>query len=152
MARLEVTRSRACDQARSLVSLRLDDELSELEHVLLETHLSGCAACAAFAADTEEVVEALRRAPLEALERPLALPAPRRRAYLRGLQTAAAGAVAAAAFIAGVVGVTPFVTGGASAEEQSARAFVEPVSPRKELQLYRRSLPSEGPRGPVIPV
>jgi anti-sigma factor RsiW len=152
MARLEITRSRACDQARSLVSLRLDDELSELEHVLLETHLSSCAACATFAAETEEVILALRRAPLEPLERRVTLPVPARRAYLRGFQTAAAGAVAAAAVVAGLVGITPVVTGGASADEQSARAFAEPVSVRKELQLYRRSLPSEGPRGPVIPV
>ena len=152
MARLEMTRSRACDQARSLVSLRLDDELSELEHVLLETHLSGCAACAAFASETEEVILALRRAPLERLERPVALPVPARRAYLRGLQTAAAGAVAAAAVVAGIVGVTPVVTGGAGAEERSAESFAEPVSVRKELQLYRRALPSEGPRGPVIPI
>ena len=36
---------RNCDRARAWVSLRLDDEISELEERLLEAHLGRCAAC-----------------------------------------------------------------------------------------------------------
>jgi Putative zinc-finger len=152
MARLALTRTRACDQARSLVSLRLDDELSELEGALLEAHLAGCDACREFADDTESATSELRAAPLERLAHPIWLPTPRRRAYLRGLQTAAAGAVAAAAVVAGVVGVTPVLNDHAGNAARSAGRFYEPVKPRVELQLYRRALPSEGPAGPVIPI
>jgi Putative zinc-finger len=152
MTRLALTRTRACDQARSLVSLRLDDELSELESALLEAHLAGCDACREFADDTESATRELRAAPLERLAHPIWLPTPRRRAYLRGLQTAAAGAVAAAAVVAGVVGVTPVLNDHAGSAARSAGRFYEPVKPRVELQLYRRALPSEGPAGPVIPI
>src|SRR3712207_2875005 len=104
MGRTLGTRSRACDQARSLVSLRLDDELSELEQALLDAHLGACAACASFSIDVLAATAQLRAAPLEQLDAPVTLPAAPRRAYLRGLQTAAAGAVAAAAVVAGVIG------------------------------------------------
>jgi predicted anti-sigma-YlaC factor YlaD len=147
---MELTRTRACDQARALVSLRLDDELSELESALLDAHLDVCAACREFELDVAVTTRELREAPLERLEQPIWLPAPRRRAYLRGLQTAAAGAVAAVAVVAGVVGITPGLT--AESSQRAAGRLYEPVKPRTELQLYRRALPSEGPAGPVIPV
>ena len=152
MARLSLTRTRACDQARSLVSLRLDDELSELESALLEAHLGACEACREFSSETETATRKLRAAPLERLAHPIWLPTPRRRAYLRGLQTAAAGAVAAAAVLAGVVGITPALLDHSGTSARSAGRLYEPVKPRVELQLYRRAQPSEGPPGPVIPI
>ena len=150
MARHHITRSRACDQARALVSLRLDDELSELEQALLDAHLGACGPCTAFAVDVEAATTGLRLAPLARLERPLALPAARRHVYLRGLQTAAAGAVAAAAVVAGFIAVTPAVVGRSTDRTASTR-FTEPVSPRTELQLYR-SAREAGPAGVDIPV
>ncbi len=152
MARLALTRTRACDQARSLVSLRLDDELSELEGALLEAHLGACEGCREFADETAVATRELRAAPLERLAHPIWLPAPRRRAYLRGLQTAAAGAVAAAAVVVGVVGIAPALTDHPGSAARSAGRFYEPVKPRVELQLYRRAQPNEGPAGPVIPI
>lgn len=151
MERIAVTRSRSCDQARSLVSLRLDDELSELEQALLDAHLGACAACAAFSVDVLAATAQLRSAPLERLDHPVALPAPTRR-YLRNLQTAAAGAVAAAAVVAGVIGVTPQLLESGASELRSATRFQEPVSPRWELQLRRQAEPAEGPGGIDIPV
>jgi len=152
MARLALTRTRACDQARSLVSLRLDDELSELEDALLETHLGACEGCREFADETAVATRELRAAPLERLAHPIWLPTPRRHAYLRGLQTAAAGAVAAAAVVAGVVGIAPTLTDHPGSAARSAGRLYEPVKPRVELQLYRRAQPNEGPAGPVIPI
>ena len=143
-------RSRACDQARSLASLRLDDELSELESALLEAHLGACAACSAFMADIESATVQLRRAPLARLDHGLVLPSIHRRGYLRGLQTAAASAVAVAAVVAGFIAVTPVIT--SPSENRSATRFSEPVSVRWELQLRRQAQPSEGTAGIDIPV
>jgi hypothetical protein len=152
MERITVTRSRACDQARSLVSLSLDDELSELEQALLDAHLGACAACAAFSVDVLAATAQLRAAPLVRLEEPIALPAAPRRGYLRNLQTGAAGAVAAAAVVAGVIGITPAVVDSSSDRQASKARFQEPVSPRWELQLRRQAQPSEGPGGIDTPV
>jgi predicted anti-sigma-YlaC factor YlaD len=53
--------ARACQQ----LSLRLDSELSEFEHVLLEAHLSRCADCRAFEQSITDLTEGLRAVPLE---------------------------------------------------------------------------------------
>jgi predicted anti-sigma-YlaC factor YlaD len=52
-----------CHRARSLASSALDDELSELEARLLETHLWHCADCAAFASEIAAVTAMLRAEP-----------------------------------------------------------------------------------------
>ena len=49
-----------CDQARSFVSLRLDDALTEFETAALDRHLHACAGCREFADDAGHVVELLR--------------------------------------------------------------------------------------------
>ena len=53
-----------CARARFWASLRIDDELSELEGALLEAHLANCADCAAFTAGTQASTAALRAVPL----------------------------------------------------------------------------------------
>jgi predicted anti-sigma-YlaC factor YlaD len=84
-----------CDRARAWVSLKLDNELSELEGLMLESHLARCSACRAFAADAAGFTTALRTAELESLERPVSLPA-RRRTMRRTAQFGAAAALVAA--------------------------------------------------------
>lgn len=84
-----------CDRARAWVSLKLDGELSELEGLMLSSHLARCAACRAFAADAASFTTALRTAELEALERPVSLPAGRR-TMRRTVQFGAAAALVAA--------------------------------------------------------
>ena len=49
-----------CARARFWVSLRIDDELSELEDALLDAHLADCADCAAFATGADASTGALR--------------------------------------------------------------------------------------------
>lgn len=89
-----------CEQARERLSLQLDDELSTHEALLLERHLGGCGACAAFASDVREHTRLLRAAPLE--------PAPqfwfvRRPAARRvAAQVAAVTAAAAAAVLVAI--------------------------------------------------
>src|SRR6185437_6146389 len=85
-------------RARFWVSLRLDDQLSELEGALLDGHLAGCPACRAFAEDSAVATDRLRAAPLEAHE-PVRIHVPRR--GRTPLVVAVAAAVITAAVIAG---------------------------------------------------
>jgi hypothetical protein len=98
--------SQACERARTWASLGLDGELSELERSLLRAHLDRCASCSAFAREVGAVTEALRAAPLEALERPIALPQRRRFAF-RPVEAAAAAAIAVVG-MAGILGAAQF--------------------------------------------
>jgi hypothetical protein len=92
-------RSRQCERARELASLRLDGELSELEEALLRTHQGRCADCDAFVRSLVGFTGELRAAPLESPSRPFTLPR-RPRVALRSVQVAAAAA--AIAVVAGV--------------------------------------------------
>jgi ferric-dicitrate binding protein FerR (iron transport regulator) len=84
-----------CDRARAWASLRLDNELSQLESALLDAHLRDCASCCAFAEQIEASTAAIRGAGLAALPHPVLVPV-RRRSARRGL----VGSVAAAAMLA----------------------------------------------------
>jgi hypothetical protein len=90
----------SCERARAWVSLRLDDEISELENALLEGHLRRCAACREFEASVRGTVLALRARPLDRIDHPVVVSG-RRRVTVRP------GVVAkVAAVVAAVVGVT----------------------------------------------
>ena len=91
---------RNCDRARAWVSLRLDDEISELEERLLEAHLERCASCREFEASVRGAVVALRAQPPERIEHPVVVFG-RRRLPVRFGAVASVAAVAAA-----IVGVT----------------------------------------------
>lgn len=93
-----------CRSTRELVSLELDDELSELEAARLDAHLGTCASCRALRSELHGLTLALRTAPFEPLGRPIALPQ-RVRVFLRPLQVGAAAAtIALVAGLAGVLG------------------------------------------------
>ncbi len=101
--------SSACELAREQFSLHLDGELSELEQVALNGHLTGCARCRAYGASVAHVTTRLRSARPEQPEFPIALPHRSRvRIPLRAVQVGAAAAVVA------VVGFTGagLTTGG----------------------------------------
>ena len=85
--------SAICERARSWISLRVDDELSEFECALLDAHLARCSACAEVAEDVGSVTAALRAAPLESLSRPVSVPVRKRRHV--ALPTRAAASAAA---------------------------------------------------------
>lgn len=85
-----------CDRIQEWISLEVDDELSRIERALVERHVVACVDCAAFAAHVQAFTDALRAAPLEQLEQPVALPA-RRRLPLRSFQVGAAAALAVVA-------------------------------------------------------
>jgi hypothetical protein len=85
--------SAICERARSWISLRVDDELSEFECALLDAHLARCEDCADFAEDVGSMTFSLRTEPLELLSRPIVVPSRRRRHV--ALSTRAASAAAA---------------------------------------------------------
>ena len=91
--------SRLCSRARFWVSLRLDDQLSELESALLDAHLAGCGSCRSFAADAAVTTAGLRAAPLEH-HASVAVSVPRRRAA-RPLMVALTAVLLAGAAVAG---------------------------------------------------
>jgi predicted anti-sigma-YlaC factor YlaD len=94
--RLVGQQSSACELAREQISLHLDGELSELEQVALNGHLTGCARCRAYGASVADVTTRLRSARPEQPEFPIALPHRSRvRIPLRAVQVGAAAAVVA---------------------------------------------------------
>jgi predicted anti-sigma-YlaC factor YlaD len=109
--------ARACEWA----SLRLDDQLSEFEEVLLEAHLARCGDCRGFAASISEVTAALRS---ERLEQPaFAFEAPRRtRGRTVALRTVSAAAAVAVVGISGLVSLqlstSPARPGAAAVERK----------------------------------
>jgi predicted anti-sigma-YlaC factor YlaD len=91
-----------CRQGRELISLRLDDELSELEQARLDSHLRVCADCRAYEADLTGATRMLRTAALAPVERSFVLPQ-RRRLPLRSLQVGAAAALVVVATALGTL-------------------------------------------------
>jgi predicted anti-sigma-YlaC factor YlaD len=99
-----------CDRARSLAALAPDGELSELERMLLRSHLGRCVSCSRFAADVAVIASSLRAASLEPLSRPIAVPTWRRRRVLARLSTV--GAAAAVVVMAlGIAARSPLANG-----------------------------------------
>jgi anti-sigma factor RsiW len=60
-----------CTRVREQVSLELDDELSQLERRMLETHLERCPGCAAYATDVRDFTGRMRSAPQAFMQRPV---------------------------------------------------------------------------------
>jgi hypothetical protein len=96
--------SAICERARSWISLREDDELSEFECALLDAHLARCVSCSAFADEVGSMTECLRAEPLETLSRPVAVPV-RRRRHVAVSTRAAASAAALLVTIGGAFAV-----------------------------------------------
>ena len=118
--------ARACEWA----SLRLDDQLSDFEEVLLEAHLARCAECRDFAVSISAVTQSLRSAELQ--QPTFAFDPPR---SARG-RTFALRAVSAAAAVA-VVGVSGLVS------LQLSTSRVRPGAPtveRKVIGLKERQM------------
>src|SRR5262249_62293300 len=93
-----VFRSKGCERTRSLISLQLDQKLSELESRMLEAHLARCDDCSAFDLGARRVTATIRGQPLVPFEQPISVTRRRSFARLASLAAArgAAGAVCAA--------------------------------------------------------
>jgi predicted anti-sigma-YlaC factor YlaD len=126
-----------CERARAWASLRVDDELSELQSAVLDSHLRRCRACRAFARGTEQLSATLASARLEQpVQLELVLP-PRGRLRALGRTALAAGAVAAASVAATLTGVS--VSDG-TARVSRPVAMVTAMDTPNELRALRRPL------------
>jgi predicted anti-sigma-YlaC factor YlaD len=85
-----------CERTRALISIALDEELSELEVKLLDAHRRACVNCDEFAREITRFTEALRCEALEPL--PIRTAVPRRRRS--GQRIMQVGATAAAVVVA----------------------------------------------------
>ncbi len=140
-----------CDRAREWVSLRLDDEISELEDALLEAHLRRCGACREYEASIRGAVLSLRARPLERMDQPIVVSG-RRRALLRPAAVARVAAVVAA-----VIGVTTVLSTQAAKGPASHGSNTVPVASvpddqdLKQLRTLRMlQLGGRPPRGTGI--
>jgi anti-sigma factor RsiW len=96
-----------CDRVRSQISLELDNELSQLEHAMVSTHIERCSECRAYRDDVAAITSAVRAAPMERMERPIGLRRPRRVIAAR-LQVGVAAAFAVVALgVAGQIATAP---------------------------------------------
>lgn len=85
-----------CFRVREQVSLALDDELSQLERRMLDTHLDRCPRCAAYATDVRDFTERMRNAPHALMQRPVVVRRTRALTAVR-LQVGVAAGLALAA-------------------------------------------------------
>jgi len=109
---------RNCDRARAWLSLRLDEEISELEERLLDAHLARCASCREFEAGVRGAVAALRAQPLERIDHAVVVSGCRRFPVRRGA-LASVAAVAAAVVGASTVLSTSALKGPSSTHSPS---------------------------------
>jgi predicted anti-sigma-YlaC factor YlaD len=126
-----------CQRVRAQVSLRLDDELSQLELRMLDAHLESCVHCSAYAADVTEFTHQLRSAPLETLDRPIAVKRPRRLTVAR-LQVGVAAMLAIA-----TVGVATQVTQSGQRDTSFSGNAVTRFPSRAELDRELAILESQ---------
>jgi predicted anti-sigma-YlaC factor YlaD len=119
---------------RAWISAGLDGELSEFESVLLRGHLLRCHSCSTFKTDAASFAAALRRAPLESLSRPIALPRRRRIAFAPLRATAVA---ALAVSMIGVGGVFASLHSGAILNRPNAYAAALDDQDLRQLQRQK---------------
>jgi predicted anti-sigma-YlaC factor YlaD len=134
-----------CERARAGISLELDGELSQVELAFLERHLSRCATCTDFRAESLAFTGALRSAPLDSMARSAAELTHRRRGRRRALPRTA---VVAASFAAVAVGGLYGLGQVEQVQPKSAPAgSVRPAyldSPDFELALLRPARANRG--------
>jgi len=139
-----------CERARQWSSLRLDGELSELEGALLDSHLARCADCRDFAADTVWIVDALRSAPVERVDAPVVVVAPRssRRIHIAAV-AATCVLVLLAAAAGSLLGVADQNGSTRTAQSPKRTAMIASAEPMQELRVLRRpTLVESGMRVP----
>jgi hypothetical protein len=133
---MEVAGGQLCARARFWVSLRVDDELSELEGALLDAHLARCAGCREFSDGAEASTRAIRAASY-VRHAPVTLDLPRSsRRFAAG---AGIAALVAAAAVAGVLVRGAVSPGPASPSADRAVAVVASVDTPDQLRRLRRT-------------
>jgi predicted anti-sigma-YlaC factor YlaD len=117
------------------VSLELDDELSQLERAMVESHLRRCTGCRAFRDDVRSFTHEIREAPLETWSGRLLVAPRRRRAYGDTLRVASVAASIAVALVLGAT-VAQRGTDGSSVGKSVRPAYLD--SPEYDLSIIER--------------
>ena len=133
---MDVPGGQLCARARFWVSLRVDEELSELEGALLDAHLARCDHCAEFHLGVEASTQAIRAASYVD-HAPVALDV--RRSPRRFVVGAGVAALVAAAAVAGVLVRGTVSPGSAPPTAGSAVAVVASVDTPDQLRRLRRT-------------
>jgi Putative zinc-finger len=133
---MDVPGGQLCARARFWVSLRVDDELSELEAALLDAHLSRCGDCCEFALGAAASAAAIRAAAYVG-HTPLVLDLPR--APHRFVAGAGIAALVAAAAIAGGLVRSTSSPGSTTTSAGVAVAVVSSVDTPDQLRRLRRT-------------
>jgi len=142
-----------CERAREWLSLRLDDEISEIERLLLRRHLGRCTECTAFAESVQAVTDVLREADQQVPQCDFGIetPTPRpSRARLR-LRLGFALVVIAAGFGALAGFLTSGAEGPGSVEIPPQIAVLPPPAIPEEPELPEPPVPEPGEE-PIAPV
>jgi predicted anti-sigma-YlaC factor YlaD len=138
--------SLVCQRIREQVSLRLDDELSQLEERMLASHLLRCSDCRTFEESVREFTEQLRSAPLESPRQPILVRRRRRVSLTAGQVTAAATLAVAVLGVLSQVGVP--TTQDPSVRSTTANLFKTAWQPDRELAQIDSNLPGTNRPGP----
>jgi hypothetical protein len=126
-----------CDRVRSQVSLELDDELSQFERAMVESHLRRCSGCSAFRDDLVSFTREIRDAPLEQWSDRMPVVPRRRLAYVDALRVAAVAASIAVALGLGLgVSVAEPGADGSRASQSVRPAYLD--SPEYDLSIIER--------------
>jgi ferric-dicitrate binding protein FerR (iron transport regulator) len=142
---------RNCERARAWVSLRLDEEISELEDALLEAHLRRCASCRKFEESVRSMVVVLRSQPLEEIDHPVVVSGRRRLPMRPGAVASAAAALAAVVGVATVLSTQPTKRPPTPAPAPTPAADVRDDQDIKQLRALRvLQLGGRPPRGAGI--
>ena len=142
MAMTSYARAALCERARGWASLAPDDELSELERKLLDSHLDRCPACASFALEVAAVAKALRTARPEPLPQPVAVTVWRRRPAYASIRSV--GAAAAVALMAvGIAARAPLSPIEQDRVDLPRVTNFSNTAPQREVELINRRTQNE---------
>lgn len=144
-----VRSSIVCQRIREQVSLRLDDELSQLELRMVAAHLERCAECHAFEASVREFTEELRAAPLQSPRLPIAVRRAHRRVSLSTAQISVAATLAVAVLgVLSQVGLPGSADPAVGGRLSTTNLFKSTWQPERELQQLDTNLPGTNRPGP----
>ena len=125
-----------CDRIRHEVSLELDDELSQLERAMLESHLRRCEACRSFRDDLASFTQELRDAPLEEFSG-LRFVVPRRLRLRDDVLAVASVAASFAVAVGLALNVGGFGSDSARGSQSARPAYLD--SPGYDLSIIKRA-------------
>lgn len=139
--------SLVCQRIREQVSLRLDDELSQLEERMLAAHLLRCSDCRSFEQSVREFTDELRAAPLESPRQAILVRRTRRVSFTAAQVSVAATLAVAVLGVLSQVGVAD--TQAPAARSTTTNLFKSSWQPERELAQIDTDLPGTNRPGPL---